>query len=476
MRSYLVAKIVLLAAGVLLGLAVWVPPPNPVSDGPLGAAAVEILMAYPIITTFLVVTLPFLGLAVLVFLASRRRSWIIPVLRAYARFFFLLLIPIGGMAVAIFYAGAAAVLVATAVAAWVVLRRARPASRLRDPHGLVNLVILACAASYLPSAWGLASDAALRDEWRAVRYSSEKNAYDATFAGPAGDLYVGVGYGGGLLRIAGAGDAARVVGAVRGLRRPERLVVVDGRVIVSNNTAGNPGEPDAVSVAPTDLADRRDILSPSASWVIDLSADPAARRLFFIDERHPGLTVWNLERREEEKDILLERRGPINPHDVVFDPVSRKVLVCCWFRGRKLYVIDADRLEVERKVPVGASATAVQVAPEQARVYVARPLHRRVDIYDTRDWQRVGAIRTVPGARQMIRVPRANLLVVGSYFTAELEAIRIDDPSRRVRIRAFPRVRGLTYDEARDEILVCCRRGVFGLPLAEIERRLGERP
>ena len=139
-----------------------------------------------------------------------------------------------------------------------------------------------------------------------------------------------------------------------------------------------------------------------------------------------------------------------------------------WFRARGVYEIDVDSLAVVRTPDVGQSVSDVVVDDARGRVYVARPLHARVDVYDRTTWKPLGRLPTVACARVLRLVDGGALLAVGSYMTGELDVVDVEAPERRFRLKAFPRIRGLTFDAGRDELLVASMRGVWGLPLEPV--------
>ena len=132
--------------------------------------------------------------------------------------------------------------------------------------------------------------------------------------------------------------------------------------------------------------------------------------------------------------------------------------------GSDLYVIDVDALRLVKTIRVGGAVSDVAVSPTGDRLYLARPLHRRIDVWDAGDFRRIDSIPVSPGTRKLLLVDRGRTIIAGSYFTGDLEWIDLEDFDRRKRIRAFPRIRNLRFDALSGRVLVACQRGVFVVP------------
>lgn len=406
-------------------------------------------------------TLTVLAVLMLVLLVVRRRL-VVRVVYTYLTVHLLLLRPIAVQAAILFYAGtfAAGLPVAVGLVVW---RWRRGKDRSAIAGAAANALLILAACTPMVNALQAATVDELRDQWGVTRYFRPAAVYDALLL--EGDqLLVSAGYGGGLFRVWLGDPEFPIRAAVTDLFRPEKMSLLDDRIYVSNNAAGEPDRPDAFSFALPDLSGRRDIFLADSSRIIDLEMDEQTGRLFLIDEESRDVTVWNALEERIEASIRLADGRRINTNEITIDSDRRRAYVCSWLLGSDLFVIDVDTLQLLRTVNVGGAVSDVAVSATGDRLYLARPLHRRIDVLDTGDFSRIEQIPVAPGARKLLLVQKSNTIVVGSYFTGDLEWIDLKDYGRRKRIRAFPRIRNLRLDARSDKVLVACQRGVFGVP------------
>ena len=465
---YRVAKAGLLVAAALIALVAGAssllalfPGPS-VLDDPLSLVAVAAIYACVAAVLQLPWSLPAFGAAAAV-LFFVRRSWAKRLAVGYVAVHAALLSTVVVEASALFVFGYFRFAAPAAVAAFFVLRLRKGLGPWKRLFLALNLLVVLSAATFFANSAGFQSLPALAASLGAVRYFPESNNYDSVVT-PDGRVVVSVGYGGGVYSVEGTDFPRSIRAADKSLARPEKLVLLGDRLLVTNNAAGKPDAPDAVLFDLPGLANRREIRLPRQNRIIDVGLDPATKRLLLLDEESPFLAVWDLENWRLAKEVRLDAGRFFNASEVTVDAAARRAYVCSWLQGRSLYVIDLDALELARTVPVGVSVSDVAVDVKQDALYLARPLRSRIDVLDRATLRREGYIPTVAGARKLLRVPDRDLLLVGSYFTGELEAIDLADPARRTRVQGFPRIRGLRYQAASGRAWIASMRGVFAVP------------
>ena len=328
----------------------------------------------------------------------------------------------------------------------------------------LNGLVVLSVATYFANAAEFLKLPGLAATFGAAQVFPGGNNYDVAVAPDGGGL-INVGFGGGVYSLNGTDFPPSIRASDKTLLRPERFVVLDDHAMLTNNAVGRRDLPDAVQFHIPDLAGRREIRLDHMNRVVDIGLDPATRRLLFVDEEAPLLAVWDLDAWRLVKEVVLDTPRFFNANKVTVDAAARRAYVGSWLQGRRLYEVDLDALALARTAPVGVSVSDIAVDAGRNALYLARPLLSRIDVLDRQTLRRTGGLPTIAGVRKLLWIPDRDLLVAGSFFTGELEAIDMADPARRTRIKAFPRIRGLYYDAPSGRVWIASLRGVFTVPV-----------
>lgn len=462
----------LLAAAVAIALRV-----DP--DGALADRVLTVIAAHVAVYTFFVVgagvillPLVLVAAAVLLFAKGRHPAWLL--LFWYVRW--QILAGVGALTIIaiLMYPSTIGPGALVALGAAVLIRLTREWGPLRLANLAVNVAIAFALVSPFADRLRYDSVNELVDQWDARVYFPPAELYDATPNLPDRRLVSAV-YGGGLFTVDLTKPGFPITGRIADMYRPEKVEVCGDRVFVQQNASGDPDKPDGFSFRLDDLSDRREIRLETHHKIGDIACDMATRTLFMIDEDAPTMVAWDMDTESVKQLIPVEPNAHrIDFNEFAFDEIGRRIYACSWVRGSNVYVVDADALALTTKIPVGGSVSDAAIDAVRGLAYFARPLSRGVDVYRTESVEKTGRIGVAPGTRKLLLLEDGRWLAVGSYFNGTLEVIRVDDPARRVSIRAFPRIRNLRYDAVRDELLVVSKAGVIGFPMDEFRERLNE--
>ncbi len=148
----------------------------------------------------------------------------------------------------------------------------------------------------------------------------------------------------------------------------------------------------------------------------------------------------------------------MDSYDFAIDVAGERAYVSDWL-SPYLDEVDLRTMQLVRRKWIGWVSFGVAFGPD-GLLYVAQPLHRRVQVLDA---SRMEIVRSIPvgyGARDLAFDPRRRLLFVGNYFDGTLDVVRLADGGRVRRIFAGDLLRGLWFDDAHDRLFLAVGCGV----------------
>lgn len=132
------------------------------------------------------------------------------------------------------------------------------------------------------------------------------------------------------------------------------------------------------------------------------------------------------------------------PWKIDIDPVRRRAYLADWWRGGRVYAIDADTLGDVTSRWVAPILMDVATDSARGRVYVARPFASRLSVLDADTLADLGTLPAPFGVRELDLEPESGRLVAGSFFAAR--AMIVDADGAVVReIRTGGPVRGVRW-------------------------------
>ncbi len=111
--------------------------------------------------------------------------------------------------------------------------------------------------------------------------------------------------------------------------------------------------------------------------------------------------------------------------------------------------------------------------PERGLLFVARPLHRRVDALDALTLERKGWIPTGFGVREMECDRKVGLLFTLAHFQGDLSVYDADAKKELAKMKVGAGARAVSYDEAGKVLYVGTTTGVYAADLKETLARNG---
>ncbi len=105
--------------------------------------------------------------------------------------------------------------------------------------------------------------------------------------------------------------------------------------------------------------------------------------------------------------------------------------------------------------------------PERGLLFVARPLHRRVDALDALTLKRTGWIPTGFGVREMECDRKAGLLFTLAHFQGDLSVYDVDENKELAKLKVGAGARAVSYDADGKTLYVGTATGVYAADLKE---------
>ncbi len=154
-------------------------------------------------------------------------------------------------------------------------------------------------------------------------------------------------------------------------------------------------------------------------------------------------------------------------YDMVFDPVQRRI-ISTDFWSPNLVVIDVDRFSIDRTLRVGWSSFGI--ALHERKLFVARPLAREVVEIDADTLEIVRRIEVGYGVRDLEIDKRRGLLFAGNYYDGTVDAVDVQNGERVARLFVGSLLRGISL--CVDGRFLYCATGC-GVKRVEIDNWLG---
>jgi len=211
---------------------------------------------------------------------------------------------------------------------------------------------------------------------------------------------------------------------------------------------------------------------------------PGCRNAFeveFLDDRMYVLCEVSHSLHELSAEPPYEQRRMLvlpgmNSYDLAIDHATRRAYVSDWL-SPYLTEVDLTAFTLLRRQWIGWVSFGVALGPD-GMLYVAQPLHRRVQVIDVHGMTTVRSIAAGYGARDLTFDARRGLLLVGNYFDGTLDIVRLADGAGLQRVFVGDLLRGLWLDEAGDRLLMAvgCGVRVVDVPVLVTAQRRDRRP
>ncbi|HOC93906.1 MAG TPA: hypothetical protein PKH33_16280 [bacterium] len=144
-----------------------------------------------------------------------------------------------------------------------------------------------------------------------------------------------------------------------------------------------------------------------------------------------------------------------------------------WFFSPFVHRVGGRKLSNVKTAFNGFMNVGMCAMPERGLLFVARPLHRRVDALDALTLERKGWIPTGFGVREIECDRKAGLLFTLAHFQGDLSVYDVDENKELAKLKVGAGARAVSYDEAGKILYVGTTTGVYAADLKETLARNG---
>lgn len=168
------------------------------------------------------------------------------------------------------------------------------------------------------------------------------------------------------------------------------------------------------------------------------------------------------------------RKAPLGilppwPYAVKYSPELDYIFVSNWLVSPYIVKLDGERLRARRRLN-GLFNMDMCVMPEKNELFVARPIHRRVDVIDARFFEKLREIPMEFGIREIECDEKRNLIFALNQGTGALIAADTRSGETMFRTNVGHGARALEYDGGSRTLYAGSESGIFVVDVRNAKR------